>query len=108
LSSFYPTNRRAVVSKNQMDRDYWRTLMPRKLVIKLNDAFSGEGNALLDIQELHSYQGDDSGLPIFVEKLFNDDHMRFQAPSERWENFLSNIEAVGALAEVFLWSDTNR
>jgi len=99
---------KVIAEHNQMDRDYWRTLMPRKLVIKLNDAFSGEGNALLDIQELHSYQGDDSGLPIFVEKLFNDDHMRFQAPSERWENFLSNIEAVGALAEVFLWSDTNR
>ncbi len=78
--------------------------MPRKVVIKLDDAFSGEGNALLDITELHAYRGDNRSTQFvdLVEQQFTHERTRFQAVEECWETFAPKCASVGVLAEIFL------
>jgi hypothetical protein len=78
--------------------------MPQKVVIKLDDAFSGEGNALLDISKLHAYRGDSRSTQFvdLIEEQFTEEHTRFQAVEECWETFAPKCESVGVLAEIFL------
>ncbi len=85
-------------------KQLWRALMPRKVVIKLDDAFSGEGNALLDITELHAYRGDNRSTQFvdLVEQQFTHERTRFQAVEECWETFAPKCASVGVLAEIFL------
>lgn len=82
----------------------WRALMPRKVVIKLDDAFSGEGNALLDITELHAYRGDNHSIQFvdLIEQQFTHERTRFQAVEECWDTFAPKCASVGVLAEIFL------
>jgi hypothetical protein len=84
--------------------ELWRALMPQKVVIKLDDAFSGEGNALLDISKLHAYRGDSRSTQFvdLIEEQFTEEHTRFQAVEECWETFTPKCESVGVLAEIFL------
>jgi hypothetical protein len=75
----------------------------QRLVVKLNQGFSGEGNALLD---LRPFAGAVVGLSSHQErvsmlkKAFT--QLQFQAHSETWETFAQKIHALGAIAEVFI------
>lgn len=82
--------------------------MPRRLVLKLDDAFSGEGNALLDISPLsyHPIETDDELVETIKLQLI-DPCTRFQAESESWHSFAKKMESVGVLAELFLESSEN-
>lgn len=93
------------LSEGRSDSQMWRGLMPKKVVLKLDDAFSGEGNALLDISHLFDYRGespDDEELISLIEEQFTDVRTRFQAEKESWATFSKTMETVGALAEIFL------
>jgi hypothetical protein len=113
LTSNHPTNG---------DQDAWRALMPRTVVLKLDDAFSGEGNALLDLSgvpllaydpERLSLRRSDSKdeeeeedrLAALMERQLTAENTRFQAVEECWETFAPKIASVGVLAELFLDSD---
>ena len=87
--------------------DLWeRQPKLKRMVVKLNEGFSGEGNALLDlrpIQEVapgaasHQARGD------ALREQFA--CMRFEGRGETWDNFSSRIPELGAIVEAFLEGD---
>ena len=81
----------------------------KRMVIKLNEGFSGEGNALLDlrpIQDLAPGQATHSQrIAALGDRL---EHLRFQAHNETWANFSSRIPELGAIAEAFIEGEEKR
>lgn len=73
----------------------------RRAVVKLNDGFSGEGNALF-------YYGDaDASLPELalsrkIRDMLPTAALRYVAPAERWETFEEKYEDMGGIAEAFV------
>lgn len=75
----------------------------KRIVIKLNEGFSGEGNALLDLRSLAPIAPGNASHPqrvIGIKGCF--ESLRFQAPQETWMNFSSRIPELGAIAEAFV------
>jgi PGM1 C-terminal domain len=81
----------------------------QRIVIKLNEGFSGEGNALLDLRPLTNSV---PGLATHTERvatlLDRFQHLRFEAASETWENYSSRIPELGAIAEAFIEGEEKR
>ncbi|MGD1804698.1 peptide ligase PGM1-related protein [Dapis sp. BLCC M126] len=76
----------------------------QRIVIKLNEGFSGEGNALLDLQPLQKVEKSDR-----VKAILNSfTALRFQSVNETWENFSKRIFELGAIAEAFIEGDVKR
>lgn len=71
----------------------------RKFVIKLNEGFSGKGNALLDIDWVDPYSENAKDLVSSIKNSF--DKLKFQA-HETWESFRRKIQKIGCIVEVFL------
>ena len=71
--------------------------MLRKAVVKLNDGFSGEGNALF------SYDGCPSGAdcPGWIAETLPK-RLRFEAASETWNHYRARFAEMGGIVEVFL------
>ncbi|HEX5766427.1 MAG TPA: hypothetical protein VFY27_12720, partial [Woeseiaceae bacterium] len=69
----------------------------RKAVVKLNDGFSGEGNALF------SYEGcpSDTDCSVWVEQVMPQ-RLRFEAASETWDHYRLEFAEMGGIVEVFL------
>jgi hypothetical protein len=76
----------------------------QRIVIKLNQGFSGEGNALLDLPptfpETHQQQ-----VSTIEESL---QQLRFQSAEETWENFSRRIPELGAIAEAYIEGSDKR
>jgi PGM1 C-terminal domain len=70
----------------------------QRIVIKLNEGFSGEGNAILDLNPIANTVPSDR-LKAIADRLPN---LRFQSMGETWENFSSRIPELGAIAEAFI------
>ena len=69
----------------------------RRAVVKLNDGFSGEGNALF------SYDGAPSGRALEGwARAALPERLRFEAAGETWEAFEPRLEAMGGVVECFL------
>ncbi len=82
----------------------------QRLVLKLDQGFSGEGNALLPLQPLAdsaptSATGHQGRVKAIREAL---QHLRFQCPTETWEHFERKIHDLGAIAEAFVEGDHKR
>jgi hypothetical protein len=72
----------------------------QRVVIKLNEGFSGEGNALLDLRPLHDGS---TGLHDRIHRIRQQlPHLQFEASGETWENYATRIAELGAIAEVFI------
>jgi hypothetical protein len=69
----------------------------RKAVVKLNEGFSGEGNAMF------SYEGLSRG-PGLVQRIRDElkDRLRYEAPHENYESFMSKYEEMGGIVEEFI------
>jgi hypothetical protein len=68
----------------------------RRAVVKLNEGFSGEGNAILDLA------GAPAGkalLPWIRARL---PHLAFEAKAMRWERFEERLTAMGGVVEEFV------
>ncbi len=76
----------------------------QRMVIKLNEGFSGEGNAVLELSPI-AHLSPSERTKALGEHLSN---MRFQAAGETWENFSSRIPELGAIAEAFIEGETKR
>ncbi len=67
-----------------------------KAVVKLNEGFSGEGNAILDLR----------GVPEGpARKTWAREHLpqlAFEAPSMTWDQYLEKIGSMGAIVEEFV------
>lgn len=80
----------------------------RQIVIKLNEGFSGEGNALLSLNKL-APQLDKTSLTSGVEVILKAfENMRFQCVHENWGHFSQKIKELGAIAESFIEGDIKR
>lgn len=80
-----------------------------RMVVKLNEGFSGEGNALLDLRLLESYAPDNASHMERVSCLktaFKD--LRFQCATENWPSFEQKIQDLGAIAEAFIEGKVKR
>lgn len=77
----------------------------QRMVIKLNEGFSGEGNAVLDLRSLR-----DRATVEETEKAIRDrlPHLSFQAAGETWETFASRIPELGAIVEAFIEGEEKR
>jgi hypothetical protein len=75
----------------------------KRIVIKLNEGFSGEGNAILDLRLISGVApGSASSSARVAAILKSMEKMSFQAAGETWENFSSRIPELGAIAETFI------
>ncbi len=81
----------------------------QRIVIKLNEGFSGEGNALLDLRViLHTAPGkaDHPQRVKAIQAEFT--HLGFQAVTETWASFAQKIPVLGAIAEAFIEGEEKR
>ncbi len=81
----------------------------RKLVVKLNEGISGEGNALLDLEKLQTVvpsTASDAERIAAIEQHFR--HLRFQSKQETWEHFSQRIPELGAIVEAFVDGEEKR
>ncbi|MEL6601926.1 MAG: peptide ligase PGM1-related protein [Cyanobacteria bacterium J06614_10] len=80
----------------------------KRIVIKLNEGFSGEGNALFSLDELAAVSPHSSNHVVAdhavrvaaIEAAWP--QLRFQCKTETWETFQKKIEELGAIAEAFV------
>lgn len=75
----------------------------QRMVVKLNEGFSGEGNAVLDLREIPNIAPGTVSHQERVEAISDRfTSMSFQAKNETWENFSSRIPELGAIVEAFV------
>jgi len=76
----------------------------RRAVVKLNEGFSGEGNALF------YFDGIQAGSASDLEKQIRDKlpELRFEAKGETWESFREKYEDMGGIVEQFIEGDVKR
>ncbi|MGI8935160.1 MAG: peptide ligase PGM1-related protein [Phormidesmis sp.] len=75
----------------------------QRIVIKLNEGFSGEGNALLLLAPLADVapgKADHSERAAAIRAAMP--QLRYQCDTETWESFELKIEELGAIAEAFI------
>ncbi|MBD2579445.1 peptide ligase PGM1-related protein [Oscillatoria sp. FACHB-1406] len=77
----------------------------RRMAIKLNEGFSGEGNAVLDLKDLSA---DASLEAIETAVRANLQHLSLQAADETWESFSRRIPELGAIVEAFVEGEEKR
>ncbi|MGH2414336.1 MAG: peptide ligase PGM1-related protein, partial [Microcystaceae cyanobacterium] len=81
----------------------------KRMVIKLNEGFSGEGNAVLDLQGIQKVareQVNPSEKMTILEKHL--ENLSFQSKGETWSNFSSRIPELGAIVESFIEGEEKR
>ncbi len=94
----------------QAAADLWkRQPTLQRMVVKLNEGISGEGNALLDLRPIASVApdcaDDDQRIAAIIDAFPN---MRFQATQETWANFSGRITELGAIVEAFIEGEVKR
>ncbi len=75
----------------------------KQIVIKLNEGFSGEGNALLSLAPLAKVapgRADRSERMAAIRAAMPG--LRYQCDTETWESFELKVEELGAIAEAFI------
>ncbi len=70
-----------------------------RLVVKLNEGFSGEGNALLDLRPLGHPTSDSARVQAIGDAF---PQLSFQGSNETWANFQVKIGHLGAIVEAFV------
>jgi len=81
----------------------------KRIVVKLNEGFSGEGNAILDLRVISGVApGSASSSTRIAAILERMEKMSFQGTGETWENFSSRIPELGAIAEAFIEGEEKR
>ena len=81
----------------------------KRIVVKLNEGFSGEGNAILDLRPILEYspsQRDEAETKVFLRKQL--EKMSFQAEGETWNTFSARIPELGAIVEAFVEGEIKR
>jgi hypothetical protein len=81
----------------------------QRIVVKLNEGFSGEGNAILDLRSLLDYAPAVVNHQARVKAIMSHlPRLSFQAKSETWENYSSRIPELGAIVEAFIEGEEKR
>jgi PGM1 C-terminal domain/ATP-grasp domain len=76
----------------------------RRLVVKLNQGFSGEGNAIFELDgELERARPDQAPHATRVDAVLEHlEHMRFMAQNESWPRFRRELENLGGVVELYI------
>ena len=77
----------------------------RRVVVKLNDSFSGEGNAVLDLSALPTPAAPADRARIVREAL---PALRFEAEGLVWERYAAQFDRMGGIVEAWLEGDDKR
>ena len=90
--------------------DLWeRQPTLQRIVVKLNEGFSGEGNAILDLRPLENLVPGIADHAERVKAIRDRFHnLGFQAKAETWSNFSSRIPELGAIVEAFIEGEEKR
>ena len=81
----------------------------KRMVVKLNEGFSGEGNALLDLRPIIDIAPPNASHTERVTAIRNSfPELHFQATQETWENFSGKIAEMGAIVEAFIEGEVKR
>ncbi|HEY9891269.1 MAG TPA: peptide ligase PGM1-related protein [Candidatus Sericytochromatia bacterium] len=81
----------------------------KRMVVKLNEGFSGEGNAVLDLRSMSEVAPPSSEHDSRVAALHDSmEHLSFQSKEETWANFSSRVPELGALVEGFIEGEEKR
>ncbi|GAB1538421.1 peptide ligase PGM1-related protein [Scytonema sp. NUACC21] len=90
--------------------DLWeRQPTLKRIVVKLNEGISGEGNALLDLRPIQNVAPPGGSYAERVKAIRESFlTMRFQSKNETWENFSGRISELGAIAEAFIEGEIKR
>ena len=72
----------------------------RRAVVKLDDSFSGEGNAVIELEEIRA------GGAAKAEELLPG--MRFEAAGQTWEGYREQLESMGGICELWVEGDDKR
>ncbi|MDF5714627.1 MAG: peptide ligase PGM1-related protein [Rhizonema sp. NSF051] len=81
----------------------------KRIVVKLNEGISGEGNALLDLRPIANLAppgGSHSERIAAISDGFST--MNFQAKQEHWENFKGRLTEIGGIVEAFVEGEIKR
>ncbi|QDL08537.1 carboxylate-amine ligase [Brasilonema octagenarum UFV-E1] len=81
----------------------------KRIVVKLNEGISGEGNALLDLRPILNLAPPGSSHEerlTAMSECFKT--LRFQAKEENWETFSLKIPELGAIVEAFVEGEVKR
>ncbi|MGB6166983.1 MAG: peptide ligase PGM1-related protein, partial [Geitlerinemataceae cyanobacterium] len=76
----------------------------RRMVVKLNEGFSGEGNAILDLQPMQDVPPNQRVQAIRDRFPL----LRFQSNQEQWESYASRLPELGAIVEAFVEGEKKR
>ena len=80
-----------------------------RIVIKLNEGFSGEGNAVLDLTPIKKYAPDKGDRLKTLNALEHElENLSFQAKGETWANFSRRLPELGAIVEAFIEGEVKR
>ena len=78
----------------------------QRIVIKLNEGFSGEGNALFHLDSLADVAPEKADHKQRVDAIRKSwPQLRFQCSTETWTSFEKKIGELGAIAEAFIEGD---
>ena len=81
----------------------------QRVVVKLNEGFSGEGNALLDLRPLAEIAPGSATHTRRVTTILDKfQALHFESKAETWENYSGRIPELGAIAEAFIEGDEKR
>ncbi len=81
----------------------------KRIVVKLNEGFSGEGNALLDLRPIQDCIPNRCDREKTTEALNKQlENMSFQGAGETWATFSARIPELGAIVEAFVEGDVKR
>ena len=75
----------------------------QRMVVKLNEGFSGQGNALLYLQSLQTVAPGTANHATRVEAIGRQlHHLSFQSDTESWQHYSRRIPDLGAIVEAFV------
>ena len=75
----------------------------QRMVVKLNEGFSGQGNALLSLRPLQAVAPGTVGHSQRVEAIAQHfHHLSFQSDTESWQHYSRRIPELGAIVEAFV------
>ena len=77
----------------------------KRIVIKLNEGFSGEGNAILKLDTAIGQASLEAKHQYIQEAL---PHIQFESDVESWEHYASRIPELGAIVEAFIEGEIKR
>ena len=81
----------------------------RKIVIKLNEGFSGEGNAILDLRPIQHLAPEKVSLHETIVGITGQlQYLSYADNQETWANFSSRIPELGAIVEAFIEGEEKR